>query len=433
MLRAFEVACPTCGYEVRGASSSSAVRELARRLETTGSEAQRIVIVRSFPIPNTKEDIFEFMVLAASNFDSDYYAAHLDVEDISDAWLAKVEQCYQKAKLLFGSHADFERIEEIYRRIKNECSEKEISIRRERKAERSAEERAESAALFRKSKLRTTLIVFLIISASFMLVSFTDGRIAAGVIAIAMFALFAVAFLMGSAVIKEIIKNMRLIPFILGLVLIVPFMVTFVSSDSSIAEWFKDTESIVWDRLDLGDKLPDYGETKATVVSNSYNSLKLRFYDQSKDDLKEYIEKCKGAGYTIDVENEQNGFTAYNADGYCLHLSWYESGGELTIDLKEPREAYTIIWPSTDLVKDVPVPEHLIGEVEYENESQYSLYLVGIEESYFDDYVSQCIANGFSIDYSRSKRYFRGENSKGVSITVEYEGFNTLYIRVTDY
>ena len=39
-------------------------------------------------IPNTKEDIFEFMLLASSNFDAFYYATHLHVEDISDAWLS---------------------------------------------------------------------------------------------------------------------------------------------------------------------------------------------------------------------------------------------------------------------------------------------------------------------------------------------------------
>ena len=99
VLKSFETVCPTCKFEIRGAKGSSAVKDLAEKLENAPSEQQRILIIKNSPIPNTKEDIFEFMLLASSNFDASYYAQHLNEEDASDAWLIKIEQCYQKASI----------------------------------------------------------------------------------------------------------------------------------------------------------------------------------------------------------------------------------------------------------------------------------------------------------------------------------------------
>lgn len=432
-LRAFETICPTCGTELRGAKSSSAISALSEKLENATSEKQRIVIIKNFPIPNTKEDIFEFMLLASSNFDSSYYATHLHEEDISDAWLTKIEQCYSKAKLSFGSHPDFEQIEALYLQIKSDCADKERKIKYEEKAQREAQERTETAKGFKKSKLRITIIVFAVISALFVAVSFNDGKILSGIIAILMFASFVTAFLMGSGVIKEKVKNMRLLPLILAFVLFIPYLATYSNTGSSSLPSLKDIETIEWDRLAMGEKLPDYGKTEAEVVWDNDRTLILYFYNQTKTEFEDYIDSCKAFGYNIDVEDDGANFTAYNSEGYYLHLQWLDWGDKkLTIDLEDPKDRDPITWPNSTLVKDVPVPNHLIGEVSTEYDTSYGVYLVGVEKSYFDEYVSQCMSNGFNIDYSKSKTYFHGENSDGISITVEYVGFNTLYIWISD-
>ncbi|MBQ8393474.1 MAG: hypothetical protein IJX51_06860 [Clostridia bacterium] len=116
-LKAFEIVCPVCKFEIRGAKSSSAVKDLAEKLEKATSENQRIIIIKNFPVPNTKEDIFEFMLLASSNFDASYYATHLHEEDISDAWLTKIEQCYQKAKIALKNENAFIEIQKLYGKV----------------------------------------------------------------------------------------------------------------------------------------------------------------------------------------------------------------------------------------------------------------------------------------------------------------------------
>lgn len=160
-LDSFMTVCSTCGYELRGAKGASVVKEFAEKLEQIESvrieankfnsvmegvfgkfnktDEQKINLIRSFAIPNTKEDIFEFMILAASNIDLKLYGS-TDATDkssskraISDAWLAKFEQAYEKAKFSFAMSPDFLNIKEIYdkkiRRLEQEERRKKNSER----------------------------------------------------------------------------------------------------------------------------------------------------------------------------------------------------------------------------------------------------------------------------------------------------------------
>lgn len=108
VLDSFVTVCPSCGYELRGTTATSAVKEFSTKLNNAASDKQKANIIRSFPIPNTKEDIFEFMILASSNIDEH------PSKDIFNAWIAKFEQCYSKAKLSFKQDSDFNKIHSIY-------------------------------------------------------------------------------------------------------------------------------------------------------------------------------------------------------------------------------------------------------------------------------------------------------------------------------
>ena len=70
---------------------------------------QRIELIKNFYIPNTKEDIFEFFILASSNV-----AVGGDDEE---AWLTKLEQTYLKAKLTLGNGEEYLHINELYTKI----------------------------------------------------------------------------------------------------------------------------------------------------------------------------------------------------------------------------------------------------------------------------------------------------------------------------
>lgn len=438
VLGAFVSVCPSCGYEIRGAQSASAISKLAEKLENATSEKQRIIIVKNFPIPNTREDIFEFMLLASSNFDSAYYATHLHEEDISDAWLSKIEQCYSKAKLSFGGHPDFERIESIYLGIKADCADQERNIKYEEKARKDAQQRAETEKGFKKSKLRIAIIIFAVISALCIAVSFNDGKILSGIIAIVMFASFVTAFLMGSGVIKEKIKNIRLLPLILAFVLFIPYFAAYNGSSSSSFDPDdllddKTYETLVWNEFVMGNMLPAPNSLEGRIIVNSDQELSIYLANATKSVFSEYVQSCKANGFTFDSSQNTTSYEAYNTDGYRLYLHFNESDAELSVKLYDPIKRNPLNWSTVPLMKNVPTPPSNIGEFLSNYDWTVSVYILDVTYEEYEAYVDKCIKAGFTIDLSRYENSFYGDDKNGNELKVSWEGNNTIHISVTNY
>lgn len=146
VLNSFVTNCPTCGHEIRDTQGVSSVRQLAIKLEQLESkrppkkgtnifaqtfsggtqlqsiDEQKIDLIRNFSIPNTKEDVLEFIVLAAANIDLKVYGLDssryqmLDParRELSDAWLVKLEQADQKAEIMFGHTQEYLSMRNVY-------------------------------------------------------------------------------------------------------------------------------------------------------------------------------------------------------------------------------------------------------------------------------------------------------------------------------
>lgn len=131
VLGSFTGFCPACGYELRNVESSSSVQELAQAISRIHRHSgvlkgllckydEEISLIRNFPIPNTKEDVIEFAFLASSNINPEAFNPLKKNEipkgerELSKAWTAKLEQAYQKASIVFGDDADFERVKSLY-------------------------------------------------------------------------------------------------------------------------------------------------------------------------------------------------------------------------------------------------------------------------------------------------------------------------------
>ena len=142
VLNSFVRNCPTCGLEFRATRATSSVREFALKLEAieagrtyrrkdkrglffgdsiSETDEQKINLIRHYTIPNSTEDILEFMILASSNMD--YSAMAEEVSSAkgyqtrrayAEAWLVKIKQAYSKAQNSVGDNNDFIRIKSIY-------------------------------------------------------------------------------------------------------------------------------------------------------------------------------------------------------------------------------------------------------------------------------------------------------------------------------
>ena len=148
VLKSFELNCPTCGYELRGARASSAVKEFALKLEgiesrreyekprglfaaveaqqrVSKTDEQKISLIKSFSVPNTKEDMLEFMILATTSinmqiYDSTNTSASKGEKEINAAWFSKIQQVYEKAKRSYATDSIFAEIQTLY----DSCNEK---------------------------------------------------------------------------------------------------------------------------------------------------------------------------------------------------------------------------------------------------------------------------------------------------------------------
>ena len=112
ILNSFVSHCPSCNYEIRNSSIADSVKDFSLRLSSEGDLNKRIELIRNYPIPNTMEEILEFMILASSNMNS--ILQDEQQNPLRDAWSTKFEQGYQKAQLIFGNRIEFGKIQEMY-------------------------------------------------------------------------------------------------------------------------------------------------------------------------------------------------------------------------------------------------------------------------------------------------------------------------------
>lgn len=139
--------CPDCGHRITGQSAVSSVQrfsnqlmqlELRRKKDGLGqvfgvsvnpADKQKLALIQSFAIPNTIDDIQEFIMLAIANIDVSLSKASLNnryqskmksaetsltiARTISDAWVSKLEQAYQKAKIAFPDDPAFAAIKQM--------------------------------------------------------------------------------------------------------------------------------------------------------------------------------------------------------------------------------------------------------------------------------------------------------------------------------
>lgn len=120
------VICPSCGYGIRDVADGS-IALLSQKLDLieskrpqkckkdengtiSATDERKISLIRSWPIPNSKDDLIEFAAMASGNciappkLGVDRIAAE---DALAEAWHSKFDQAYAKAEHLFGDSNEF--------------------------------------------------------------------------------------------------------------------------------------------------------------------------------------------------------------------------------------------------------------------------------------------------------------------------------------
>ena len=80
--------------------------------------------INNYPVPNSKEDLIEFMILVTSNITTKDDCP----TEIKKAWESKMEQIYKKSKLTFKNPNDIKIIEDLYNSKKQELKSHKVDI-----------------------------------------------------------------------------------------------------------------------------------------------------------------------------------------------------------------------------------------------------------------------------------------------------------------
>lgn len=142
-INATNAVCPECGLQLSGRAVVGSVQEFANKLleieqgrsgigmlgnflgMSSSIDEQKKTLISTFPIPNTVEEITEFMYLALSNIDvrlskKGLFSAwkrgsnEAAKKELSDTWVAKMQQVYLKAERSFPSDPAFKQIRRLY-------------------------------------------------------------------------------------------------------------------------------------------------------------------------------------------------------------------------------------------------------------------------------------------------------------------------------
>lgn len=282
-----------------------------------------------------------------------------------------------------------------------------------------AQEKKDAVNKFKKSKLGITLIIWTVISAFFCLVSFGNGDVLSGFIAVAMVALAVTSWLMGAQIVTEKKKGVRIVCAIVAFALIIPY---FNSSS-------KPTKTdIVWSDLTLGEILPEPNSTSGKLYSDSDSYLSISLYEMDDEDYKNYITECQNYGFIIEADKTSTGYDAYNNEGYKLSLSKYSD--ELSVHLDAPEKMEEFEWPEYGLAPMLPTPKSNVGRILYDDSESFNIHVGNMNVDDFNGYIKECQDKGFELNHNKSENYYNAENETGYEITLRYLGFNRVEIYI---
>ena len=153
--------CTSCGMPVGETAAASdakgetsEVKKFFKRFEIAkGSERPRVI--SNFIVPDTKEELLEFMIMASTIVD--YSRIGTSGETAADkAWLVKIQQAYKKGKTVFMDDANaLARITEIHEEV-NEAVQRGEERRRH-------EESAKRKKTFKKLAIAAFIILVIIV------------------------------------------------------------------------------------------------------------------------------------------------------------------------------------------------------------------------------------------------------------------------------
>ncbi|MCD7741765.1 MAG: hypothetical protein LUI06_06140 [Ruminococcus sp.] len=269
--------------------------------------------------------------------------------------------------------------------------------------------------------------IFAIICVIFVILFFVAlilNKASACVIIVLAIVLAVVSLLMHKGVIR--LKKAWISGVALGLavLLILPYA-------KALSIYTKGAERFEWDDIKLYRLIPETDSNLANISANTEKSLDMDVYKVSNGDYSDYIEECESFGFRYETVKSENSYEAYNKDGSSLSLHYDNKKKLLSIEVSVGEALGTLEWSDSEYASLIPIPSSDVGKVTQDNDSGFKVTVGDVTIDDYDEYVDLCIENGFDDGAVREDTEFSARNSAGNRLTVEYKGYKTMYIAVT--
>lgn len=189
-------------------------------------------------------------------------------------------------------------------------------------------------------------------------------------------------------------------------------------------------ENFKWPEHKLATIIPKLEGKTGAAETEKDDSIKITLYGITSDEFKSYVAECEKQ-FSIDTKKSETSFEGFNSKGYEISVSLGDMKN-MTITVKDPLQLSKVSWPSSGPATLLPKPSFEVGKISSDYDWTFSIYIGDTTIDEFNDYIEKCISKGFVKDY-RSERYFSAEKGDDIDLTIEYVGYNTVYISITNY
>lgn len=192
-----------------------------------------------------------------------------------------------------------------------------------------------------------------------------------------------------------------------------------------------DAETYDWSNIKLSHVLPEPQSNLMKIFSNDEEGFCLRIHQISPSQHSEYLHRCiEGNGFQIEAETIDDGYFAYNPQGYFLDLQYREEQEELLIALSAPIPMEPIDLPDYAVAAGLPVPESQIGHIEWQKETGFCVFIGNTPKDEYLLYKDACIDAGFTQGVYEDGVLYTAANADGYRLAIRYEGFDTFVIQL---
>ena len=227
---------------------------------------------------------------------------------------------------------------------------------------------------------------------------------------------------------KVIVPIIRLFAIIIAVIVILSLIIGFATTHKNKHAKYE------WPVSGLSTMIPEPASEYGEVYYDYNDAFSMDVYQSSADEFRAYVDACEEAGFTIDAKSDDTSYEAYNEEGYSLRVYLYSYEDEMYINLQAPLKFTTIDWDYIDAFVLLPQPVSDQGIIDWQYEDSASAHIGNTTLEEFHDYVKACQDAGFSRDMAKGDDYYYAYHQDcDQYLSLNYEGFNTMRINVSEY